>query len=213
MYTEAMHEPTNEEMAAFIHVREYLRWQRANPFDLVRDDDDLLKTDGETVDFGGRLSLWEVYTSGYFNAARDLTLVPIDSFFLVFSVYPIIFLYRHYLELQIKTLILAACDKFQCAQPNIKNDHGIGSLWKKFKAITPSEHTAMKNNKNVERVLHQVEMLDPSSMDARYAYGKDFKTQSLPATKRLDLNNIREVMDRLSFELSAIRAELDFEME
>jgi hypothetical protein len=72
-----------------------LRWDRKGPFDLLRDEDDLYHVSGATIEYGGKLSIWEVYASGYFDAARELTLLPKDTFFLTFSIYPIIFLYRH----------------------------------------------------------------------------------------------------------------------
>jgi hypothetical protein len=207
-----MSTPTGEEFETYYRVREHLRWDRKGPFDLLRNSDDLYHSSGTATDFGGKLSIWEVYASGYFNAARELTLVPVDKFFLTFAIYPIIFLYRHYLELELKHLIAAAAKQFGKPAPQMGN-HNISGLWKAFQELVPSGHMAAKNNENVERILAQVEELDASSMASRYALEKDFKKQSLPTPRVLDLNVVREVMDRLNTEMKAIDAQLGFPAE
>ncbi len=93
---------------------------------------------------------------------------------------------------------MSAAKQFCKARPDLKNEHKISSLWKMFQRLVPPDHMSAKNNGNVERILKQVEELDPRSMDSRYALGMDFATQSLPSARALDLNVVRPIMDRLN---------------
>ena len=111
--------PTMEELATFVRVREYLRWHEAGPEELS-ESDHLFKAGVTTVEFGSQegLSPWNLYVAGYFQAARALLEGPCNKFFLLFAIYPVVFLYRHYLELEVKGIMIAAARVLKTPLPD-----------------------------------------------------------------------------------------------
>jgi hypothetical protein len=202
MYTDPMRQPTEDEIATFAYVREYLRWRTAPEKDLG-ESDDLFKAGIAKVEFGAQESLkpWYLYVAGYFQAARALLEGPHDKFFLQFAIYPVVFLYRHYLELEIKGVMMATAELLKKPLPDFGNDHAILSLWSKFKQMLPAEHEAFREAPNIERLLKQINDIDPKSMDTRYGLRRDLKSRSLPKVLEFDVYNFRDTMDKLEAQL------------
>lgn len=112
-----------------------------------------------------------------------------------FVIYPILFNYRHGLELALKWIIVVYGGK---GIKGINDNHNLWSLWKQCRAISercsPNDEEATEA---VEQVVKDFHDLDKSGTTFRYGWGKDGKVVELP-DHLIDLQNIRDVMDGVS---------------
>lgn len=169
-----------------------------------------------------------MYMGGYLHAARllaqsvHLTKKNVDQ-----SVYPIIFLYRHYIELSLKSLIIrggAACSDFEMTNEDEKNltNHDLGKLWKIFKPIFcelwsedyfDSGYDFGSNFQDlvdgIESYIKQLCAIDKDSFSFRYSRKKDRETRNLEGVMRIDITGFAEKIERLVYILQACEWELD----
>lgn len=145
---------------------------------------------------------WTLYAIGYKEAA-DILVRRIedrcpgqDS-----QVYPILFLYRQYLELHLKELILMA-RLFLSEETGFPKDHHIGKLWAicfpLLKKISPGFSDDLKET---GRLIDEFAATDPTSQAFRYPEDKQGEP-SLPGLTEVNLRNVREVMAKISITLS-----------
>ena len=106
--------------------------------------------------------------------------------------YPILFNYRHGLELAMKWII-----EYHGAFSGVrldKKDHDLWALWKKCKLILeltgPTEDEALAA---VEQIVKDLHDLDEGGLSFRYSKDKNGATIPLPNT--IDLQNLQEVME------------------
>lgn len=142
---------------------------------------------------------WGLYASGYKKAA-DLLVQGVeernscqDSL-----VYPVLFLYRQYLELEIKGLIRQA-RRLQDVAGDFPKSHRINELWrdchKLLSEISPGDSTA--ELKQITRLINEFSDVDKESMAFRYPEGKN-GNPSLPGVHHINLRNVREVIGKIS---------------
>jgi hypothetical protein len=207
-----MRDPTSEEMETYLCVKEYLRRSEDNRCNCLKDlcgDDQLVRPGGESVIYGRMFDnspTWGAYVGGYQLAARALLEPPVDKFRILFTIYPVIFLYRHYVELEIKGLLLEVSGLLRVNCPDFSNDHNILSLWEKFKIMVPSRYLAHVRVGDIERILKELHdldpsSLDPSSMDSRYSLKKDLHNSSVADPVEIDLDNFRDTMYKVGSQL------------
>lgn len=141
---------------------------------------------------------WDLYATGY-KLAGDLLVehtknTRSDQDPLV---YPIVFLYRQYLELRLKELIKIGSQYLDISQ-KIPTHHRINDLWKKCKKIL--EKIPPDNPKNdldvVEACINQFSETDPSSMAFRYPTDKK-GSPSISSLKYINLRILSKVIDRV----------------
>jgi hypothetical protein len=194
--------PSLDEMMTYVRVREYLRWHRPEADKELGADDDLFSSGEDSVKFGFEkgTNLWTHYVAGYFNAARALLEGPNDGFFLTFAIYPVLFLYRHYIELEIKNLMMECERILQIPIPEFGSDHHLLSLWGKLKQMLPPNHSALENAVQIERILTQFTAIDPKSMDTRYGLRRDLRTAPMNDPVKIGISQLRQAMDRLNSE-------------
>ncbi len=142
---------------------------------------------------------WDLYAQGY-KLAGDLLVRHVkdtqaDQDTLVF---PIVFLYRQYLELALKDLITKGSQLLDSPE-DPPTHHKIDQLWSQCRRILeaiwpdgPSEDLDA-----VGECIYQFSEKDPSSMAFRYPTAKD-GTPSVPGLKHINLRNLSEVMERIS---------------
>jgi hypothetical protein len=152
---------------------------------------------------------WNLYVAGYFQAARALLEGPPDKFFLTFAIYPVVFLYRHYLELELKGLMIATARLLNKPRPEFEDDHDLLRLWEKFKNMLPAEHYALREAPNIQRLLKQIHGVDPKSMNLRYGLAKRLQSPSLPPAIEFDVNTFRNTMDKLKAQLGILETIID----
>jgi hypothetical protein len=143
---------------------------------------------------------WESYISGYKRAGDVLvdhikeTRSDQDSL-----VFPIVFVYRQYLELRLKTLI-RDCKWLFDEQPDFPKGHDLSKLWsdcrKLMEKLEPK--VEQKDLEAVDEGIQQFHELDPSSQSFRYPFNRK-GDKSLPSDlKHINVRNLLDVMEKLS---------------
>lgn len=141
---------------------------------------------------------WALYAEGYKIAADVLVeRVKHDRSEADFLVFPIVFLYRQYLELRLKEIIRDGSRLLDSPQ-RLPKDHRLDKLWSKCRRILeqvwpegPAEHLDA-----VEECIHEFSRVDPTSTAFRYPTDADGKP-SLPGSRHINLRNLSEVMARI----------------
>ncbi len=142
---------------------------------------------------------WTLYSIGYKDAADILvSQVEAQARYQDTLVYPIVFLYRQYLELSIKDLIRQA-RKLQDIHDPFPKTHRINELWPicsdLLGEISPGD--SEEELKNIGRLIADFCTVDPTSMAFRYPENKDGKP-SLPGIRHINLRNIKEVIGKIA---------------
>ena len=151
---------------------------------------------------------WWVYAEGYARGAEILVRHVVDgNRDLDFLVYPIVFLYRHHLELALKDLIRGAGDLLgkRCKPPNT---HELDVLWKRAKTLLKEvwpkgdEETLTA----VEQRITELAGVDKNSISFRYPKNNNDRTPSLPLDlTHINIRTLGEVMAEIIAFLSACR--------
>ena len=160
------------------------------------------------------LPIWELYATGYKEAADKLVDEAANGY--LDFVYPAMFLYRHYLELRLKYVLLALQNYLD--QPtNIPFSHSLLYLWRKVKPLweqmwsgddSIATHDAAIDDA-IEARLKEFEMVDRGSSNFRYPFDKD----NLPSLKKvpgengyqvINLYQVREVINRVALILDGV---------
>lgn len=166
--------------------------------------DDKLFIGAEDWRMNACLSLYsdptESYIAGYKEAA-DLLVesVATGEGTADFLIYPIVFLYRHYLELRLKSLLHDG-NRLLNRDYKQKSVHPFSKLWPEVKKILvelwPNEEDDQL--KAMDSLIEQFQTVDPNSTSFRYA--KDLKGEnSLKiGSGVLNLRNLAEVVGAMS---------------
>ena len=142
---------------------------------------------------------WGLHSIGYKEAADILVKqVTEKQRYQDALIYPIVFLYRQYLQLAIKDLIrcgnklLDICETFP-------KTHNINQLWnacsKLLSRISPGD--SENEIKEISRLLEQFCKVDPTSEAFRYPEDKN-GNPSLPGIKHINIRNMSEVINKIS---------------
>ena len=142
---------------------------------------------------------WDLYARGYLEAAGHLSARAIEAGReFDTSIYPIVFLYRHYLELRLKELIVQGSALTEVPS-NLKLNHHIDELWRSVRKILekiwPNEPGT--ELEAVELCIGELCAVDKKSDEFRYPFRRD-GGQTLPELKHLNLRHFREVMDGIA---------------
>jgi hypothetical protein len=144
---------------------------------------------------------WTLYAIGYKDAA-DILVEHIEKHGQHghpqdFLVYPIIFLYRQYLELSLKDLIRMAQKYLNDLTP-FPHHHRINELWKLcdklLEQISPGDSAEYR--KEIGRLMEEFAQVDPLSMSFRYPEDKD-GNPTLPGLDYINIRNVREVVRKI----------------
>jgi len=147
---------------------------------------------------------WNLYAVGYKRAA-DLLVECVgqtrrhqDTL-----VYPIVFLYRQYLELRLKELIRNGSLLFDIHRKILRH-HKIKELWMQCRKILEKEEFGCSSNDldAIEECIHHFSEKDPYSMAFRYPTDKN-GNRTLPGLTNINLRNIAEVVERIASLLDA----------
>jgi hypothetical protein len=158
------------------------------------------------------------YAEGYKLGARLLVQHVVETHAdQDFLVYPIIFLYRHHIELALKRII--------GRQPSLverplsadvqahRGKHRLGPLWQDLKPMLAEICEAAgwtvpdrDDMEGIDNYIRQLEELDPNSYSFRYASSKR-GAASLPADlTHINLRHFAEMLERLAAYLDGIDA-------
>lgn len=142
-------------------------------------------------------SEWFLYADGFREAAdRLIKSIDEDRFNLDFLIYPIVFLYRHHLELRLKEIIINGGMLFDQSY-KIPVDHRLDALWSKarltLKRVWPkgSESDLVQ----VDAVIKEFSEVDPKSESFRYPIHNKTGKSQIP--RDLKLINVRHLKDAI----------------
>jgi hypothetical protein len=145
---------------------------------------------------------WHQFIVGYKHAADVLIAKALDDWSdRNYLVLPAIFLYRQYLELQLKQLIRDGKALLNL-EPIFPKTHHLGKLWaecrKVVEEIYPSDSSSpTKDLLAVEECIIQFASIDPTSTAFRYPEDKDGRTLLPDDSRIIDLRNLLHVMDKI----------------
>jgi hypothetical protein len=123
-------------------------------------------------------------------------------------VYPILYNYRHALELEIKW-VLNTYGRFAAIR-EFELNHNLAQLWQVCRQVIeevggPGSQETLDI---VERIVLEFHRLDPSSFAFRYSTDKKGKPIPLPPV--IDLQNIRDVMEGVENFFQGVDGQLDY---
>jgi hypothetical protein len=147
-------------------------------------------------------SRWNLYASGYKEAADALVeRIEARSSSQDTFVYPILFLYRQYLELQLKVMV-RTLKHLQGIGPDFPKGHRIDRLWTEVEGLLRQAFPGESIDQLVEtgRLIHEFAKVDPLSTAFRYPVDND-GNPSLPGFTYINLRNVRDVMAKISMPL------------
>ena len=160
---------------------------------------------------------WWQYTSGYKEAGDLLLQNALGGGRQHVLVFPIVFMYRHYIELQLKEILLNNWAYLGISR-GLPTYHNIGRLWaicrdvfhKMDEAVAP-EFTKTKQYQieivsrydALEADLKMFSQWDPNSESFRYPIDKRGKP-IVVNLKDINLKELQELINRISTELDGI---------
>ncbi len=112
-----------------------------------------------------------------------------------FVIYPILYNYRHGLELAMKWIIVKYGGQ---GTSGVDDDHNLWKLWKRCREIIDAYGSTDSGTDDVvEQIVKDFHDLDKAGITFRYGWGKDGKSIKLP-DHMIDLENIRDVMEGIA---------------
>lgn len=153
-----------------------------------------------------------LYSQGYLLAGdrlvEGLTMSPIEDAL----IYPIFYLYRHHLELELKGLTRYCLNSFsEIPSEEIKkkikeldDKHGLGWLWKNLRQLSPGiARVNPEADRAFESLLFELDRHDPNSQAARYSTDKK-DNQTLSKLRSVDLDIFSKAVHKMSNYLDCI---------
>lgn len=148
---------------------------------------------------------WDIYAAGYKDAADALVKVlldrkaPLDS-----VVYPLVFLYRQALELELK-LILPCARRLAEKEPVSNHDHRLMPLWTELRTLLDRLDPRDDDPEipAIEEVIRQLDAVDSGSFSFRYPTSKKGEV-ALPELRHINVRHLGEVMDSVLMMLGGI---------
>ena len=138
------------------------------------------------------------YTEGY-KVAADIAVENAISTrsSMDMLVFPIAFLYRHFLELALKETIGIA-RKYLGIAGSFPTNHNLHNLWHVCRPLLEEAFSSSppEDLDNVQSIILQYATKDPLSTLFRYPVDKDGRASRIDSA-RLNLENLKEVMDGL----------------
>ena len=114
---------------------------------------------------------WCVYADGYKRAAEILIESPKNIYETNTIIFPILALYRHYVELSLKEII--AYGQYLDGKGSIPDDeHDLKQLWGCAKNYIRKYYLGFEQLSRMEQLVYEVYEIDPTSQAARYPYVK-----------------------------------------
>jgi hypothetical protein len=132
-------------------------------------------------------------------------------------VYPIIFLYRHHIELALKRIIRQAPYLVERPLTKLENDHleqhRLDWLWQDFKPMAAAiskaagwDELPAEDVAGIDDYIRQLYEVDPRSYSLRYAHSKKGDPSLPRELTHINLRHFGELMERLSNYLEGLEA-------
>jgi hypothetical protein len=157
---------------------------------------------------------WLLYAAGYKNAADALVArVAADRGEADALVYPIVFCFRQYLELVLKDTLREA-RSYYGIDGSFDNEHSLLHHWRPLRPLLEERWLDNPGPLDaVEENLTQIDAVDRGSFAFRYSITTKGH-QSLPREiQRINLRNLKEVVERIGTFLEACAGAMRYEQE
>jgi len=151
---------------------------------------------------------WQLYAGGFLQAADRLVHgcrgMPYEDAL----IYPILNLYRHHLELELKYLV-RYCKGGERFRDWLTKTHSLMELWNCMTQIYPrfGTWTSAESTEGCHRLLSEFDQHDRNSQSSRYPEDKHGK-QTLLALETVDLQILKLGVHKISHYLSAVVEQL-----
>lgn len=152
---------------------------------------------------------WEPYVFAYRKAAELLVeQVHQEKLWGNFLIFPIAFVYRHYLELRLKTLIQDCCE-LEGIPASTGNEHRLLPLWGQCRPVIEKWLTSIPKSDMdaVEDTLKQFENLDANGQAARYPTDNRGQNSSNLLGLRINVKNFAETVTKAATFLDCLADE------
>lgn len=166
--------------------------------------DDQLFVDVDNWPMTARLYMYpdpsELYVVGYKEAADALVeTVSMRKGTADSLVFPIVFLYRHYLELRMK-LLLEEGRRLLGVDHKAVAEHDLSVLWPKVRGILTDifPNSDQSDFDAIDALIEQFKQVDPRSTSFRYPNKKDGKRSVNSDVSRINLSILSEVVGAMS---------------
>lgn len=144
------------------------------------------------------------FTAGYKCAADELILSCIEAQKAIARdaiIFPVIFLYRHYLELSLKEIYIhfSGEEAPQIIKTLKSTNHSLIEIWKKVKPLLEEYTKTEQEQADIEAVedyINQFHNIDCTSFAFRYPFRKNLEPM-LSKRLNIDLNNLKERINEL----------------
>jgi hypothetical protein len=136
---------------------------------------------------------WGKMILGYKQAADSL-IQSAPSTQINFIVYPVLYLYRHHIELQLKYINQLGESMLSGPVPR-HDEHDLMKLWQATKQILERLFPHDQDTEKIENIIRQIAEVDRRSFSFRYPYDHDHKPYLPDDLERINLLHIWEKMD------------------
>lgn len=151
------------------------------------------------------------YIDGYKKAA-DKLVNDMDSH-IDLLVYPIVFLYRHHVEISLKEMIESG-DFLLGTKFNKTKTHGLNSLWMEVKRIAKeiwNKEFLEKDFEFIDHIIREFEEYDEKSTSFRYA--KTSGKKSNPHLLHINIRHLRDMIEKFNEMLLPIDCRISFYLD
>lgn len=143
---------------------------------------------------------FRLYSEGYREAGNALYKLSVENQYCEnWILFPLVFNYRHYIELKLKELIFIG-KSYLGEKPEFENNHNLLRLWREYRnEVLPKIESSTEQSIliNMERLISEFNQKDCESMKFRYPINKgDYENRSLDKPY-FDITNFKNVMDKI----------------
>jgi hypothetical protein len=128
-------------------------------------------------------------------------------------VYPILFNYRHFIELSLKEIIRSA-RRLLGKKGSVPETHNLGDLWNAAQPLLMEiEKGSATTYRDVRACLTRFNEMDPTSEGFRYPVKRSGEDALPDDLHNLDLGQVRDVVSRLAIFLDAVATQISVYLE
>jgi hypothetical protein len=154
---------------------------------------------------------WSLYSDGFLRAGNRLVEGSTHSAIEDALIYPIVYLYRHHLELELKGLIAYYVTRLPCSKEEkqsktkkLTHGHSLKRFWNSVRELYPICAQEMLEATNAfQHLLFELDSYDPSSQAARYPMD-NLDKPTLSNLHLVDLDHLKSAVNKMSHYLSCI---------
>jgi hypothetical protein len=165
---------------------------------------------------------WYKYISGYKHAADILVDKIIDNTSIKELLsFPIIFLYRHFIELSLKSIIRDGYQLYDI-QSDYRQIHSLEALWKDCRSIIKKTWPNGEDEPldAAGNIIKEFSKIDSSSYETRYPEPKKTKERkgkkdsifTMEGISNINLKNMKELMEKMDNFLGSIDEAISIEL-